>query len=428
MHPLDRGHQLIATALAPILAPLIATTTTTTTTTAAPLLAAAGGEAGSAAPPPPAPLWTTLPLSPPQQLAPRDPPADTLWVDATGLTLTSPFPDSPTPYNRLPKAAQGVVRQEVWALGLNSAGITLAFTTDSPYIAVDMTCQDAFEPMPHFPVTGVSGMDFSVFDEASGHYRFAVPANNLFTTKRLYAQVTPAGVNVTQVGGKRLRWLANLPTYNTVVALKIGVAAGAFVGASPTFPSGPPKAPIVWYGTSILQGGVSFKSGEIETWRVARALNRQVFNFGFSGNGRMETSVGQFLATIPSPAAFIVDCSWNMDAASIAASAVPFVKFLREKGVTAPIFLSEGLPFGRNWAVPACAEEQAQSNAALAAAYQELVSGGDSALHYMTTEELYSAASVEDTATAAGLHASDAGMHDMATAWIGKLGAVLGEQ
>ena len=174
------------------------------------------------------------------------------------------------------------------------------------------------------------------------------------------------------------------------------------------------------YGTSILQGGVSFKSGEIETWRVARALNRQVFNFGFSGNGKMETAVGQFLAAIPSPAAVIVDCSWNMDGDSIAAAAVPFVRYLRQHNVTAPIWLSEGLPFGRNWAVPAQAAEQAASNAALRAAFAQL-QPTDAALHYMATEQLFSPASLLDSATAAGLHASDAGMHDMAAAWIAAL-------
>jgi hypothetical protein len=168
---------------------------------------------------------------------------------------------------------------------------------------------------------------------------------------------------------------------------------------------------------------VSFKSGEIETWRVARALNRQVYNFGFSGNGKMETSVGQFLSAIPSPAAFIVDCSWNMNGPSIAAAAVPFVRYLRAHNVTCPIWLSEGLPFGRNWAVPADAAAQAASNAALRAAFQQL-QPEDAALHYMTTEQLFSADSLLDSATAAGLHATDAGMHDMAEAWISALGGL----
>ncbi len=156
---------------------------------------------------------------------------------------------------------------------------------------------------------------------------------------------------------------------------------------------------------------------------MSQALNREVFNFGFSGNGKMETTVGQFLVQIPSPAAFIIDCSWNMDAGSIAAAAVPFVQFLRSHNMSAPVYLSEGLPFGRNWAVPEEQEAQAASNAALRAAYSALVAAGDAAVFYMSTEELFSSASVLDSATAAGLHATDAGFHDMAAAWVKKLSA-----
>lgn len=113
-----------------------------------------------------------------------------------------------------------------------------------------------------------------------------------------------------------------------------------------------------------------------------------------------------------------------MDAGSITAAAVPFVKYLRDHNVTAPIFLSEGLPFGRNWAVPEDAEAQTASNAALRAAFNTL-SASDGNLHYMTTQELFSPASLEDSATSAGLHATDAGMHDMAAAWVKALTPVL---
>ena len=117
-----------------------------------------------------------------------------------------------------------------------------------------------------------------------------------------------------------------------------------------------------------------------------------------------------------------------MNADSISAAAVPCVQYLRAHGVTCPIFLSEGLPFGRNWAVPSDAAAQAASNAALRAAFTQLTSAGDSALYYMNTSQLFSPEALEDSATAAaGLHATDQGMHDMASAWISALRGVLGE-
>ncbi len=43
-------------------------------------------------------------------------------------------------------------------------------------------------------------------------------------------------------------------------------------------------------------------------------------------------------------------------------------------GPTLPIVLAEGTPFGRDWAVAAQAQQTDASNAALTAAYKQLVS------------------------------------------------------
>lgn len=157
--------------------------------------------------------------------------------------------------------------------------------------------------------------------------------------------------------------------------------------------------------------------GNIETARVSLALNREVFNFGFSGNCEMETNVAQYMVTMPPPAVFILDCNWNMNADSVSHAAVPFVAFLRKNWPkTVPIVMKEGLPFGRNWAVPASAAQQTAENAALRAAYNNLTAAGDAHLTYVTTSQLFGAAAALDTGTAGGLHASDQGMHDMAAA------------
>ncbi len=55
----------------------------------------------------------------------------------------------------------------------------------------------------------------------------------------------------------------------------------------------------------------------------------QVLNFGFSGNGKMELEVAQFLTQVPTPSVFIVDCVWNMDAALITNNTVPLVHYVR---------------------------------------------------------------------------------------------------
>jgi hypothetical protein len=67
-----------------------------------------------------------------------------------------------------------------------------------------------------------------------------------------------------------------------------------------------------------------------------------------------------------------------MDASEITASAEPLVKYIRSapgKSKTHILF-AEGLPFGRNWAVPDAAKAQQSSNAALHAAYSRIRAAG----------------------------------------------------
>ena len=76
----------------------------------------------------------------------------------------------------------------------------------------------------------------------------------------------------------------------------------------------------------------------------------------------MELSVAQYLATIDA-AAIIVDCNPNMEGPpagagvlpgrSIANNTAPLVRFFRANGHAAtPIILSEGTPYGTDWASP----------------------------------------------------------------------------
>ncbi len=65
-------------------------------------------------------------------------------------------------YARLPSAAKGVVRDAVWGLSLQSAGVAVAFSTAAAEVWVRYTVQDPMRPMVHFSVSGVSGADLYV--------------------------------------------------------------------------------------------------------------------------------------------------------------------------------------------------------------------------------------------------------------------------
>jgi len=450
VHPLSRGHSKIALAMKAVLEPLVE---------GAPRdWKAAAPKAGeleeTTAPPPSPPLSSAsafLYKEGVHSLASAPPPSTLLWKDAASLLYIGgrAFPPEalPGPYSRLPLSAHGVVREEVWGLGLNSAGIYVGFESDGGEIWVNYTVADPMVPMPHFPVTGISGADLWAWDDSRGVYRFVAPSSPSFGAKSLLQLFTYPGINVTSPGVRR-QWLLFLATYNTVLSCSVGVPGGSYLGphtpwpthvtSAGTPPQGPhtrwsqaavPLPPIVWYGTSILQGGVSTKVSHMETTRVAVAMNREIYNFGFSGNCKMEENVAEFLLTIPSlslsSSPFIIDCFWNMGGESLNSSAIDLVRYLRSKGLTAPVVLAEGLPFGRNWAVPQSALEQASSNAYLLNAFNTLKEAGDDRLYYLNTSQLFGAEAVRDSGTAAGLHATDDGMHDLSSAFISLLKNIL---
>ena len=65
-------------------------------------------------------------------------------------------------------------------------------------------------------------------------------------------------------------------------------------------------------GTSILQGAMASRPGLQFTNTIARELDVEIFNHGYSASGTMELSVAKHLVAIKRPvAAYIIDCIWS---------------------------------------------------------------------------------------------------------------------
>ena len=87
------------------------------------------------------------------------------------------------------------------------------------------------------------------------------------------------------------------------------------------------RKPIVFYGTSILQGASASRPGMVHSAMLQRRFDWPVINLGFSGNGRMEPEMADLLAELD-PSVCVVDCLPNMVADEIRAHVEPLVKKL----------------------------------------------------------------------------------------------------
>jgi hypothetical protein len=229
--------------------------------------------------------------------------------------------------------------------------------------------------MTHMPATGVSGLDLYVKDPQGKWRWLAVGQPKAASNTSKLVSGLPAA---------QREYLLYLPLYNGVSAVEISVPAAHKVSKAPVYAN--PK-PIVFYGTSITQGGCASRPGMVHTAILGRWLQQPVLNLGFSGNGRMEQELADLLAELD-PAIYVLDCLPNMSAKEVAERVEPFVRTLRKAHASTPIVLVEDRSYANSHLVPGSRQRNLDSRRELKAAYGRLQKDGIGHLHYIEGEDL----------------------------------------
>jgi hypothetical protein len=324
-----------------------------------------------------------------------------LGIEGQGWTQTK------APYDRLPAKAEGVVRAPVWGLSHDSAGECVRFETDATTIAARWTLIKPNLAMPHMAATGVSGLDLYVKTGEGRWHWLAVGKPTAQTNSVTLIANMPAG---------RREYMLYLPLYNGVSSVEVGVPKGAVLAKADARPAEKAKA-IVFYGTSITQGGCASRPGMCHPAILGRRFDRPVLNLGFSGNGTMDLSIGTLLAELD-PAVYVIDCLPNMTAATVAARTGPLVAAIRQAHPTTPILLVEDRTYGDAFLIQSKHRKNVESRAALRKAYDALIAAGDQHLGYLEGEKLL-AEDGEDTVDSS--HPTDLGFVHQADAFEGVL-------
>ena len=180
-------------------------------------------------------------------------------------------------------------------------------------------------------------------------------------------------------------YMLYLPLYNGVESVEIGIPRGTSIWKPKARPSG--LKPIVFYGTSITQGGCASRPGMVHTAILGRWLDAPVVNLGFSGNGRMEAEVATLMADIDA-SIFVIDCLPNISAGDVTSRTEPLVKILRKAHPTTPIVLVEDRSYTDSFLLASKRERNLTSRVALKAVFERLKKFGDSNLYYISGEDL----------------------------------------
>jgi lysophospholipase L1-like esterase len=303
-------------------------------------------------------------------------------------------------YDRLPARAKGKVRPPVWDLSRHSAGMAVRFESDATTISAHWTLLSNGLAMSHMPASGVSGLDLYAQDER-GCWRW-LGVGRPEAAPRAQAQLIaglPAG---------RRAFMLYLPLYNGVESVEIGLDPQAVVKPLP-----PRRTkPIVFYGTSIVQGGCASRPGMAYTAILGRRLDRAVINLGFSGNGPMDLEVAELMAELE-PCVYVIDALPNMSLEQVAERTEPFVRALRTARPVTPVALVEDRTWTNAALLPAHRQHHAAMRAALNAAVATLTAAGVQGLHVAPGEPLLGD---DGEATVDGSHPTDLGFARMADA------------
>jgi lysophospholipase L1-like esterase len=135
-------------------------------------------------------------------------------------------------------------------------------------------------------------------------------------------------------------------------------------------------------------------------------------NLGFSGSGRMEPEVADFVAE-PDAAAFVLDCLPNVQEPEVTERLGPLVRKIRAAHPAAPIVLVENVVYQDAHLLSDRRERQETSNRALRAVLAELQSAGVRGLHHVPADDLFGS---DGEATVDGTHATDVGFLRLAAA------------
>lgn len=332
------------------------------------------------------------------------------WIDGRTLPLEGrAFDDTEAYYDRLPANVSTNVNGGVRSMKHHTAGMQFRFTTDSKRLVFKWIPYARRLSMDHMPSTGVSGIDV---------YRFDANAE-----KWLY--VKTGRIKSAKGGSLSLDWtpgtpcLVNLPLYNGIKEFSLGLEPTASVSPLPPRRSGIGK-PVVFYGTSITQGGCASRPGMSFVNIVGRDLDVPVVNLGFSGSGVMELEMSDYIARIDA-SCYVLDCVRNMGTATgekanaahgyllgrnVEENYEPFIRNLRARRPNVPIVMVEQ---GDVY--------QTQPNANdrfVRALYGKLVVEGWENLVYLTKDAMFP----HDTeGTVDGTHPNDWGMMSLAGAY-----------
>ena len=249
--------------------------------------------------------------------------------------------------------------------------------------------------MNHFALTGSAGFDMYVdVDDEPRYVKTFVPYGLVDHYESLHEFDTAEMREVT----------IHFPPYSSVGELYIGLQETATVTAAPGYRV---EKPIVYYGSSITQGGCASRPGNVYSNIISRRLDADQINLGFSGNAKGEPTMAEYIAGLEM-SAFVYDYDHNaFNPEHLKKTHEPFFKTIREKHPDLPVVMCTRPKVYLN-------DDEVQRRNIVRETYENALANGDQNVYFLDGNDLMAFCGNEGTVD--GCHPTDFGFHSMAKA------------
>lgn len=303
-------------------------------------------------------------------------------------------------YCRIPQEVADNTNDGVKYLNRHTSGGIIKFSTNSNSIAIKAS-QAKGDVMPHMAASGSNG--FALYEEDCFMAGFFpnLPPSQISGEKNFAC----TSFKPTDDGFHDLT--VYMPLYGAYGKISIKVDEGAEI--RPPKKSFRNKKPVVFYGSSITQGGCASLPSHSFVNIISREMNLFCLNLGFSGSAKGEDAIVGYMADLDM-SVFVLDYDHN-------APTVEHLEATHEKVYNAVRKAHPDIPIIMASAVTCKGWGEALQNKrreVVRKTYENAVKSGDKNVYFLNGEEFYTDEISFNICTVDGCHPNDVGMLMMA--------------
>lgn len=276
-------------------------------------------------------------------------------------------------FTRLPVDVAKETNCGVEHLNRYPCGGRVRFKTNSPYVAISAKYTQ-IDRVPQSPFSGTAGFDLYLLED--GEY--------------VYTKTFIPPADLQPEGFESIHYFENegtkditiyMPYSNDLLELYVGLSDGSVLTGGSGYIN---EKPVVFYGSSITQGGCASRPGNIYESIVSRHFDCNYINLGFSGSAKGEKAIAEYIAEMDM-CCFVYDYDHNAETAEdLAATHKPMFDIVRHKNPDLPIIIMSAPPCTM-WSK----EDQLARKAVAKKTYDEAKLKGDKNVYFIEGDKMY---------------------------------------